>query len=248
MRALASDFDGTLYFKDLENHYKEQDIQAIQEFQKKGNWFGLCTGRDLASTLYPLHKAIKPDFYIVCSGAAIFDANQTILFEKTVSKEVTKKLYEQYASMAAMYIRCTRHVYAMQNYSDSFFPSIISTDIPNENIESVSFGCHSDKEAKWITEQINMELGNMITAYQNTYVVDICAKGCSKGNALQSLKDCKQIDIIAGIGDFDNDIPLLDHADISFTFHSSPKNVRQHATYVIQDIAEAVSILQKEKE
>ena len=39
MKLLASDLDGTLFFKHLEKGYKESDIEAIKKFQKEGNLF-----------------------------------------------------------------------------------------------------------------------------------------------------------------------------------------------------------------
>ena len=45
LKILASDYDGTLFFGEEEPNFRERDIKAIQEFQKAGNLFGICTGR-----------------------------------------------------------------------------------------------------------------------------------------------------------------------------------------------------------
>ena len=47
MKGIASDFDGTLYFGDIEGGYKKEDLMRIKEFQDKGHCFGICTGRPL---------------------------------------------------------------------------------------------------------------------------------------------------------------------------------------------------------
>ncbi len=47
MKALASDFDGTLYLHDAAESYREGDIAGIGQLQKQGCLFGLCTGRPL---------------------------------------------------------------------------------------------------------------------------------------------------------------------------------------------------------
>lgn len=44
MKALASDFDGTLYLHDAAESYREGDIAGIGQLQKQGCLFGLCTG------------------------------------------------------------------------------------------------------------------------------------------------------------------------------------------------------------
>ena len=46
MKMLASDYDGTLYF---EFGYRKTDLEAIRQFQKEGNLFGLCSGRPLSN-------------------------------------------------------------------------------------------------------------------------------------------------------------------------------------------------------
>ena len=65
MKVLASDFDNTLYFKNLEKGFKDSDIQAIRSFQAQGHLFGMCSGRPLAGLLAPLQNIIQPDFFIV---------------------------------------------------------------------------------------------------------------------------------------------------------------------------------------
>ena len=49
------------------------------------------------------------------------------------------------------------------------------------------------------------------------------------------------------MGDNFNDIPLLDKVDIGFTFHASAEEVQNHATYVVESIAEAMQILNTKK-
>ena len=39
----ASDFDGTIYFGNIEDPFKQSDLSAITQFQKAGNLFGVCT-------------------------------------------------------------------------------------------------------------------------------------------------------------------------------------------------------------
>lgn len=56
MKILASDFDNTLFFRDFRNdgegYIKKTDIEKIEDFQGKGNFFGLCTGRALFDVFF----------------------------------------------------------------------------------------------------------------------------------------------------------------------------------------------------
>ena len=78
---------------------------------------------------------------------------------------------------------------------------------------------------------------------ENKEYIDIVKKGCSKGIAINKVKEAFNIDIIAGIGDSYNDIPMLENADISFTFHSSPDVIKDKATYIVDSICEAIEKL-----
>ena len=42
MKALASDFDGTLYLHDAAESYREGDIAGIGQLREQGCLFGLC--------------------------------------------------------------------------------------------------------------------------------------------------------------------------------------------------------------
>ena len=64
MKALASDFDGTLYLHEGEHNYREEDITGIGDLQKQGYLFGLCTGRPLRGITDFLSKRLHPDFYL----------------------------------------------------------------------------------------------------------------------------------------------------------------------------------------
>ena len=44
------------------------------------------------------------------------------------------------------------------------------------------------------------------------------------------------------IGDSYNDIPMLVDGEMSFTFHSSPQEVKEAADFLVDTIAEAIEI------
>ena len=74
MKALASDFDRTLFFYDESgSYYRLEDVQAIKHFQSLGNLFGVCTGRSYKGIEDFNPHQIDYDFYILCSGAKILD-------------------------------------------------------------------------------------------------------------------------------------------------------------------------------
>ena len=71
MKVLASDFDGTLFFK---GKFKEEDLKQIRAFQAQGHQFGLCTGRPLAGVTGAIRESVRCDFMILSSGAQILES------------------------------------------------------------------------------------------------------------------------------------------------------------------------------
>ena len=59
------------------------------------------------------------------------------------------------------------------------------------------------------------------------------------------VKEYLQIQVMAGIGDSFNDMPMLQAAHPSFTFSDSPKVIRGNADYVVDSVAEALDLLGK---
>ena len=98
MKILASDFDNTLFFSD---GVHKEDVEAIRTFQKQGNLFGLCTGRQLEGIKYPFGgnrehplTEIDFDFYITLSGGVIFNKKEEIIFEKSIPMNIVREISE----------------------------------------------------------------------------------------------------------------------------------------------------------
>ena len=87
MKALASDFDRTLFFYDESgSYYRLEDVQAIKHFQSLGNLFGVCTGRSYKGIEDFNPHQIDYDFYILCSGAKILDKEGNLIYQKFIDK------------------------------------------------------------------------------------------------------------------------------------------------------------------
>ena len=91
-----------------------------------------------------------------------------------------------------------------------------------------------------IAKSINDRFGDRVNAFQNVIEVDLAPKGCSKGLAISEIRkyygDCR----IYGIGDSINDLPLIEAADVSYTFPYAPPEVQEKATKIVDTIVEAL--------
>ncbi len=245
MYALASDFDNTLYFSDIEGYYKPKDISAIKKFQQEGHLFGLCTGRPFIGALEPTQGIINFDFYIVTTGACIYDKHFNKIYSQCIDRSLIKSIYETFKDHAICLVQGNGYLYVFnplhQRESSEYLCVPTPDDIDTDLIYGISLMTPNDPlKSKWIASEINRLYGDQIIAYQNVDSVDVVKKGCSKGHGIQFVKEYFHLDKIAAIGDSYNDIPMLQTADEAFTFLSSPKDVQSEANYLVSSIEETI--------
>ncbi len=247
MIGLASDFDGTLFHGKQNDVFLSCDLTAIQRFQQNGNLFGVCTGRPLHAILDVTLDRISYDFYILSSGAVVLDREKNILFQKCLTPAVTEAIFVLYQNQFSVVIQGDNKVYSFQKSNDMPTKQKILASFDELNsihIYGISIMCNSDEQARLVCQQLQQRFPDDIEAFQNLHYVDIVSKGCSKGAAMDILKQHSQISFLGGIGDSYNDEPMLKQADISFTFHHSPAQIQQLSNYLVDSVAEAIHIME----
>ena len=115
MKALASDFDGTLFFENEISDFRKDDLIAIKRFQKEGHLFGICTGRPLNGIIPHVQDKIDFDFYILTSGALILDKNLQVIDERSMSQEVAQKIISIYEEKVHISIQASQQVYTFKS-------------------------------------------------------------------------------------------------------------------------------------
>lgn len=255
MILFASDFDGTLHFvnEKWEGYFKEEDINAINRFRKEGNVFGLCTGRPLYGLQDDMVGAPEMDYIIASTGgiiADIKDGKYNVVWEKTFSASILRRIFEQTEKLGyEMYVHADGNVYTFEHKRNHYPIQIVlekTEDIGERHITGISIWTPDEENAASFVKHLN-ETEDEIIVYQNKNWMDVVEKTVSKGNGAFTARDLYHCDLVAGIGDSYNDIPLLKAADVSFTFHSSPDVVKAEADYIVDNIAEAIAILEKRK-
>lgn len=246
--ALASDVDGTLFFQNLKPSYKSGDLQAIYRFQENGYLFGVCTGRALCS-LDEIRK-FHLDFYIVSSGAVLLDKDYQIIEDYPISKHIAKQIFNEYKDKAGIIIQSSSYTnfYAtIEEFKNERLCLIHDFDeIQEEKIYGVSLVVDDENTAALLKEEIDY-LYPELEGFQNKNSIDIVKRGCSKGISLKRMKEILKVNQIAGIGDSYNDLSLIESADMWFTFYTSPKDVRDKATYLVDSIEQAINQLMEDQ-
>ena len=246
MKAFASDFDGTLYFHREPKGMRREDLDAIRRFQEAGNAFGICTGRSLQGILLALPEPTGFDFYILSSGALVLDRECRPICKHCISRPLMAEIYAAYEKQARIVIQANDTVYTLTEPHYPMQTRIASLDeLSDEDIYGFSFGLETAEKAAAIAAELNQRYAGQISAFQNVTNVDIVAAGCSKGSGLRAVREHFQAEMVGGIGDSFNDIPMLESADLAFTFPFAPQPAREAADHIVDSVAEAIGYMMR---
>ena len=242
--ALACDFDNTLYFYKTEERFRAQDIFEILFFQKRGGVFGICTGRSPDSILDITGNFLHPDFIISVSGALIVDGEGKVLDSHCIAPEAAEKICLEFKDKTDMVVHADGHVYALHDIEYPLQIRIHSfKEVPQEAIYGISMRFESEEAAAEAANLIREKYGAEAAPFQNVNHVDIVAAGCSKGTGVAKVRELFGIDRLGGIGDSYNDLPLIENADIGFTFPNSPKELKEAADEIVISVSQAIEKL-----
>lgn len=243
--AFASDYDGTLCMSNWETgeeRFEPATLDAVRRYQSAGGLFGVCTGRALFGVNRSVEGKLNLDFYIVTTGAQVLGRNKEPLFERTLEREVAQKIYDLYARDGMAFLAVTESCYYSIGAPYPIAEYTVSSldEVPGKLL-GVSMEFHGDEDAARLArDDMNVRFAGVAEGFQNLGSVDVVPAGCSKGSGIEVLHERLGIECVVGIGDSYNDIPLLQAADVSYTFRTSPQEVRNAATYVVRDLAEAI--------
>ncbi len=241
MKLLASDFDHTLWFDD---HMKVEDVQAIQNLQGKGHLFGICTGRGLKGIIHPSQPYhLNYDFYILLSGGLILDKNQSVIFEKTIPISLVRHIYDfiGYQNMSVVSQNQTYVLYKNTHMKNSIYITSLD-ELQVKEVSSFSYHFEKIEQASEVSKQLKAVFGEKIEAFQNNQHIDLVAKGCSKGKAIELIEAYYKLkhDDVYGIGDSWNDVPMLQAVAHGYTLTYAPKDVRALSEGIVESLADCI--------
>ena len=245
IKALAADFDGTLYFHNTEERFYARDIFEILFFQKRGGLFGICTGRSPDSIFDTIGDFIRPDFIISVSGALTVDGKGNVLDSRAMDPSAAETICREFEDRAAEVIHADGRVYCLNTPEYPLQVRVNSfSEIPQDRIYGISMRLEDERAAAEAAALIEEKYGQFVSAFQNIRNVDIVAAGCSKGTGIARVRELFGIGRFGGIGDSYNDLPLIKACDVGFTFPNSPAELREAADEIVLSVSDAIEKLE----
>lgn len=247
---LACDIDGTL----MENGYiNPENVEKVAFFESQGGRFVISTGRGVAALTTVLEQMKDISIAVVANGCIIYNyKNGDILYEKNIKKEEFH--FADFICNSGVdvgvEVHCGANAYTVkrnhiatihQEYEKFEAPDVTVDEISNKIWNKVIFTFETAQErekvkqilAKKESESVFLDTCAVINGEVQNYLEQV-PKGVSKANALKEL--CKILEIKKGglfaIGDYYNDIEMLQLGDISAAPCGSPEEIKQIADHI----------------
>lgn len=242
---IVSDIDGTLTNSNQE--LSAENKEAIEYFKSEGGIFTIATGRLVDYFKEKEFQMLVNCPAILLNGAAVYDfkKEEFIYLKKfhndflEVYKEILK--FENFNKIDFCFQDKTR------NSQD--------VDIKNcKELCKIVTVVENEQTALDLREKLLCKFLKTHEVFRTWSTgVEVLPKGATKGNCIEILrKHLKNIKTVAAIGDFENDMSLLEKSDIAFAPENAFEELKQKADYIVSHhnnhaIKDLIEILENKK-
>lgn len=241
MKIIATDYDGTLNHNGID----EKKKNAISLWRKKGNLFGVVSGRGVKSLLDVIKdKAFEYDFLIANNGAVICDKDLNILTETTCNGDIIKPFIIDLFSWGCPFVNV--------DSAESYMTKADTIDIKKgdyilETLPEITLFnqmntmLENEKEAEKIVIKIEEKYKNILTPLQNGRCIDIVPFGVNKANGIYELLKVvggNYEDVIT-VGDNINDYHMIKEFR-SYAMENGVDKIKTLANYITLGITELI--------
>ena len=250
---MAIDMDGTLLNSEL--HISKENENKIQEAIAQNKVIVIATGRSLSEMNPYMHQLKAVRYFILESGAEIYDAYHTkMIYQAAFLKEEVKQIVQISHQQDLMshyfvdgysysFIEKMKHMdkYHMGKLQQFYLDHVHSIHDENEFIEN-----NKEKIEKVIF--YHQSLDDVKQCYQNLKDVDVekpqvgvsielSPKGVTKAFALEKLCHVLNIEMnqAIAIGDSDNDKEVLSIVGLSIAMENANHNIKEISDCITLD-------------
>lgn len=256
IKLFVTDLDGSI----LDNYHNinENNLKALQLMTDMGIKFVFATGRVLNSALYYMNKTGFDNPVIANNGAICALNSKTVLESHKLSKAQVSSLinickeknknfhfYDENTFYCKHFVADhMSHLEISDDLGKRYQTDIVISDDPLKIAEER----HADIFKFQITEKndkqnlvneikkINL-LNDLYFTYSGKNSVEIMNGRVNKYNAILKIADFFAIkpDEIATMGDFINDIEMLENAKVSFSVNNALECVKEKASFIVNN-------------
>lgn len=226
LKIICSDLDGTLL--DDQKKLSLSNLQMIKRWQQAGNYFGISSGRQISGIQKVFEKKFQPDFQIGLNGAWVQNLSKKSCFYP-ISKEHLLFLANRLSELKIEQIVLTQNGQAMTVGLEQGKRMMLE----GNETEKVSLIEDNKQEADKIF-QLLKNLLLQITQSDYRYV-EITEYGRTKVRGLIDAIGKNNLSQVAAIGDFYNDLGLIEAAGLGVAVENAVPEVKNKADLTVTD-------------
>lgn len=248
---ICSDWDGTLC---MGKSIPEENIEAIKYFQENGGTFTVSSGR-----YYPYIEAfadkIKPNTYLISLNGAyvIHPETRECLHEGIVSDSVFSFI-DEFSNADVLFYGMTIYLLGCESGLSLTREEYLErrAELLGKGVYKVIFVTDTPEKAMYIRDRVNDSGSDELISVRSWHTgVEILGKSNTKGRAVRKVADAIGARLVVTVGDYENDISMLEAADIGYAVENAADSVKAAAdrlTVSVEQGAIAAVIAELEEE
>lgn len=242
-----SDMDGTLLSRD--KTFSEKNAEAIVRLRQAGGMFTAATGRVIQATRHYFEPLGLYCPVILCNGGMVYDcAENEVKWSEYLPEEKARKmaeeLLEKFPEVCAEICRpdgiydVNINEFERQHWKIAGFTAKICEsfdDVPHGDWCKILFAMPETSIKPFAEYAAGLsDAGSVTFVTSSTVYHEMLPKDCTKGKAMKKLLEIYGLDdcVTVAIGDYDNDIEMLQLADFSACPSNATEDVKKICDFV----------------
>ena len=267
-----SDFSNIVFISDLDGTLLpynkiplQKDIDAIERFKAGGGIFTIATGR-IIQAAEQYFDVLKPNAPVILNnGSLIYDiGRKTALYNRFLDKaarDYTIALMERFPDLGVE-INLPDKIYAVRltewerkhlELTHLRYEEANIEEVPPEGWCKVLYSIDHEKMDELVKYADSMNWDKAYFVTSGDFLFECLPKDTAKGIAMKELIKIKGWEsfTIAAAGDYNNDLEMIEYADIGFAPQNAQEIVKKSAVCVTSAdcdsgfIAEAIDYIEK---
>ena len=248
---LLSDLDGTLFDEPhgAPCRVSLQNREAVRRFVSEGGHFAIATGR-----AHPIALGLTGELAInfpsvFVNGGYVYDVQKGEIscqsFVDTLGKEDVRRAIERFDGIeAAVYY----NDYGQFPLTDGGNPKILAEEVHGDHcFMDIESGIYKymfftlPERQRELFEYIGGALGDSVDVVVSApTLLELLPKGVSKAHGIRRLMESTGWDAenVVAVGDYYNDIEMLDMAGTAVCMGNAPDEVKRHADLTVKSCSE----------
>lgn len=234
---LCTDLDHTL--RTSQGNISAENKEAIQWFIDEGGLFTVCTGRRPAYISQNLEGIFPNVPIITLNGACLYDMGQNKILDSLPLPQIAEKavriqLEREWAHIRYMNFECKNDGYSRSTSDFTCSPEEIAKAVISQHCNTIMITYDSQEKAvevrRYLTEMKEF-CGKLAFLRSWELGVETIGSAQTKKGGVERLKNLLGSGVrkTVCVGDFENDIPMLQAADIGYAVENACLQLKQLA-------------------